>query len=174
MQHDREAEPGEEAAQGGLAALVERRHAEDREDGGRPAVHHGGAEAAHDPRPGARIRREVQVQEVLDHRESRADREPEDRGIDQESDPVCTHQQRDDQCLEELLDDGGSVAREGRELDRAGAKELAIDEIGRPGRQRARADHQHDGAQLHELVAVQEQQGGQEAEHRQQAEPGAK
>ena len=88
-----------------MARLLDPREAQHREERRGAAVHDRRAEAAHDPDAQARLRRLVQVVEVLDQREARADGEAEDRRVDEEADAVHADQGDDDQRLEEFLRD---------------------------------------------------------------------
>ena len=150
VQHDgdRETRAGTPARPRALHPL-QAREAHHREDRGRAAVHDRGAEAAHDPRPHAGVGNLLQVEEVLDDREAGADREAEDRRIDEEADAMRADQDDDDQALQQLLDDGPDVARVAGELDAEQAEQPAVERSSRRRRPHdAARDDRDDRAQL--------------------------
>src|SRR5205085_10215990 len=81
-------------------------------------------------------------------------------------------QRDDDECLERLLDERRHIARVEGEIE--ALEKRAIEEIGNPRDQHAADDRRHYRPQANELVAVEENQGTQEAKHRSEAERWAK
>ena len=163
MQHCRERKAG----QIGVGTL-QQSEGSDGEDGGRAAVHDGRAEAAHEPGAKARVRRHRQVVEVLDQREAGADRQTEDRGVDEEADAVRADERDDHQRLQAFFDQRRAVARVEMEIE--ALEERAVDEIGDAGDRHAAEHRHHHPAQAHQLVAVEKHERPKEAKHRRKAE----
>ena len=68
------------------------------EDGERRPVHHGGAEAAHQPGAGAVVGEDGQIDDVLDDREAGADGEAGDDRVELVADAVEAEEQDDDRA----------------------------------------------------------------------------
>jgi len=129
-------------------------------------VHDRRAEAAHDPRAQPGIRRVFQVVEFSTSAKPPR-RRSEDRRVDQEADAMQANQQDDDDALEQLLRQRGDIPGEAREVDRECIERERVDDEARARRHHAAADDGDDGAERHQLVAVQIEQRREEAEHRQ-------
>ena len=164
MQRHGECVPGQERRERG-AALLQQREPQHGEDRRRAAVHDRGAEAAHDPGAEAGIGDEDLIPDVFHDGEARPHRESENCGVDQEADPVDPDERKDDESLDELLDYGPREARIDRHVEPGDAEEPAVQGIADRRRSEAACDHRDDGAQRHELVAVEIDERREKAEH---------
>jgi hypothetical protein len=139
---------------------------------GRAAVHDRCAEAPHDPRAEFQVGQYAQVVNVLEYREAGADGEAIDRRVHEEPDTVIPDQDPDDQCLECFLDERCDIACVDPEIDAGPVQPDEADRVTRNSRDAAEYDNADDPLQGYELVAVEVDEGSQEAADGQQAEQG--
>ena len=145
---------GQEDTQNAIGVPLGQRNRDECEDRRRTAVHDRGAKATdhlHD-RIGFRARREV-VQ-VFEHRETRSDRETIDRGVDQHADTPGPDQVHEQQRLQRFLDPGRHEAREILEGDVQRVVDGTADPIAAAGGEHSGRDRNEDGADPHDLEAV--------------------
>ncbi len=132
------------------------------------------AESPNEPEEDARGVERLQVVGVLDERETGADRESVNRGVDGEPDAVAANQVDDEQALDRLLRRRREVARERRVTDVERVDQPPVYEQAGDGGRAAGQDRADDDAQRHELVAVQHHEHGEEDENRHEADRNAK
>ncbi len=147
---------------------------DDGHDGGDAPVHQRGSETADDPQCDVRVVEDDEVVEVFERRESGAHRESENRRIDQERDPVPRDEHHDQRALQDFFHQRGDVARESGFANPGGGGDVLVDKQAGDGGQPAHHDHQGHRPQPHQLEAVEQHQGDQEREDRQQTECDAK
>ena len=94
------------------------------------AVHDRCAETAHDPHRRRKLGEADEVKDVLDDRETGADREAHDDRVERQSDPVDPEQPDDDDGLQRLLDPGRGEPAVIAETDRKRVEEVSAQRIG--------------------------------------------
>ena len=123
----------------------------------------------HEPEAQLEIPHDARVVDVLHHRESRPHREAQDAGVHEESDVRRADEVDHVDRLDDFLEERTPIAPQEGWIGPTGEKE-GVEEEGDAGGQNARTERQGDRAPGDELVAVHEDQRGQEQKNRDEAD----
>ncbi len=162
--------PGRKTHHAGAAGAIGQGLGDHGEDGGDPAVHDRGAEAADHPQGQASILEDEEIARVLDQGETGADRKTEDGGVDEKADPPPEDQENDHRSFEELLDGGGDDPDQPALVDPGVIEDDVVEGEARNRGEGSGGDEPDHPLGPDELVAVEQDQNDEERKHRQQTE----
>ena len=161
MQRDRDQIAGDEPPQveveiaGGFPRLALGELVRDRgEKRERGPVHHRCAEPADHPGTRSVIGKAQQIDDVLDDRETGADGEAGNDGVELVADAVEAEEEDDGEALDRLLDPRRDKAAVDRKADRQPVEEDPADRVSGKGRDSSDHQQQEDLAQAHQLECV--------------------
>jgi len=122
--------------------------------GERRTMHHCRAEAPHEPRARPVVGKPDEIDDVLDHREAGADREPGDDRVELVADAVHPEERHDCEALDRLLDPRRDEPAIIREANRKRVEQAAADRPRQHGRESAHRQQDDDLAKAHQLERV--------------------